>query len=330
MRLKNLDLIGAILVAAIDVAWTQVPNRLLVVGIVLALPLIFILPGYTLTQILFRKRSSDQSLNSSNNLTSWPSLKIGQPIGVADQIVLSLGLSMAIDVLVGFALNVFPIGLQALSWTLSLGLLTILFALLAALLRRRNIVKVAKAPKLRITIYEYMLFGLAILVATGAVWLSIIRPLEPQPSFTQFWILPASQADKNCAVSIGVQSFEATSVTYSVVMTVNDIPTNTWSSIVLVPQKEWVRSVPVTPRSASSMSIEAQLYRADKPGTVYRNVHLTFHISVRSKNGQVQQQCTLGSLDERQDQGGFQVARTLSSSWISLLILGEVRKNPHT
>lgn len=290
MRLKNLDLIAAILVVAINVGWTQIPNRPLIVGIILALPLTFILPGYTLTQVLFRKRSPDQSLDSSNNIILRPSLKIGQPVGGADQIILSLGLSMAIDVLVGFSLNVFPMGLQGLSWILSLGFLTTVFALLAAFLRRRDIVTIERVSRPRITIYDCILFGLAMLVATAAVWLSVIRPLEPQPSFTQFWMLPAN--NNSCAVSIGVQSFESTPVTYRIVMMINSTEANTWSSIVLSPQEKWVQSVPVTPDTASSVSIEAQLYRADKPGTAYRNVHLIFHISTGSKNGQVQQQCS--------------------------------------
>src|SRR5205823_1987768 len=122
MRIKNFDLIAAILIAAINITWTQVPNRPLVVGIILALPLTFILPGYTLTQILLRKRSPDQSLSSSSDPILQPSLKIGQPVGGSDQLILNLGLSLTIDILVGFVLNIFPIGLQALSWALSLGL----------------------------------------------------------------------------------------------------------------------------------------------------------------------------------------------------------------
>src|SRR6266849_6745686 len=185
MRFKNLDLIAAILVVAINVGWTQLPHPPLVIGIILALPLIFILPGYTLTQTLFRERLP--APDPSSNLSLRPSLKIGQPINTADHIILSFGLSMAIDVVVGFGLNVLPIGLQALSWTLSLGLITTVFALLAAFLRRKDIAKVARIPRRHITIYECILVGLAILLATAAVWASIIRPLEEaQPSFTQF------------------------------------------------------------------------------------------------------------------------------------------------
>src|SRR6266852_2586405 len=242
MRLKNLDLIGAILIAAINVGWTQIPNRPLIVGIILALPLTFILPGYTLTQVLFRKRSSDQSLDSSNNIILRPSLKIGQPVGGADQIILSLGLSMAIDVLVGFSLNVFPIGLQALSWTLSLGLITTVFALLAALLRRRDIVTIERVSRPRVTIYDCILFGLAILIATAAIWFSIIRPLQPQPSFTQFWMLPSNQTANSCAVRIGVQNQESTTIEYRVVVIMNGAILHTWLSVVLAPRQNGINS----------------------------------------------------------------------------------------
>jgi uncharacterized membrane protein len=291
MQLKNIDLIGAILVVAINVEWTQLPSRPLIIGIILALPLIFVLPGYTLTQTLFRKRPPEPS----SNLILQPSLKIGQPVSAVDHIILSLGLSMAIDVLIGFMLNVFPIGLQALSWTISLGLVTTVFAMIAGWLRRRDFVKIASVKmeriRPRITIYECILFGLAILVATAAVWFSVIRPPATQSNFTQFWMLPSNQANNSCAVSIGVHSFESTSITYRIVLMINSIQVNTWSSIVLVPQEEWTRSAPIKLGATGDMYIEAQLDREDIPNSVYRDVHLTLHSVKGSKNGYAQQ-CT--------------------------------------
>ncbi len=284
MRLKNLDLIVAILAVVINVGWTQVPNRPLVVGIILALPLVFILPGYMLTQTLFHKRS--HAPEPPNNLILRPGLKIGQPINTADHIILGLGLSMAIDVVVGFALNILPIGLQGLSWILSLGLITTIFTLLVAFLRRNDAVKVAGIPRPSISIYKYFLFGLAILVATIAIWLSIIRPPDPQPSFTQFWMFPAK--NNSCEILIGIHSFEATSVTYRIVVTSNGTKLTTWSSIVLVPQQEWNQSVSIKSEAASSMYIEARLYRADKPETIYREVHITLNSLGGSKDRKMQ------------------------------------------
>ncbi|HYT45994.1 MAG TPA: DUF1616 domain-containing protein [Methylomirabilota bacterium] len=287
MPLKNLDLIGAIFIVAINVGWTQVPNHLLVIGIIFALPLIFILPGYTFTQTLFRKRSS--APDSSSNLILRPSLKIGQPVNAADHIIFSLGLSMAIDVVVGFALNVLPIGLQALSWTLSLGLITTVFALLAAFLRRKDIMKVARIPRPRLTIYECLLFGLAILVAAAAVWFSVIRPPATQADFTQFWMLPSNETANSCAVRIGVQNHESTTVEYRVVVTVNGSVLGIWSSVVLAPQAEWDQFVSLPLRTANTTHIEGQLYQSNKPATVYRKVDLTLHFLSNSKDGKVLQ-----------------------------------------
>src|SRR5947209_8371155 len=123
MRLKNIDLIVVILVVVVNVVYIQLPYRPLPIGILLALPLIFAVPGYALTQALFVR----SLFETPDSLILEPRLKLGQPVGVVDHITLGLGLSMAIDVLLGFILNVLPVGLQAQSWTLSLAVVTIVF-----------------------------------------------------------------------------------------------------------------------------------------------------------------------------------------------------------
>ena len=295
MRFKNLDLIITMIIVVINVVWLQIPNRPLLPGIIFALPLTFFLSGYALTQTLFRRRVPEQTQESSRDLIRRPDLVLGHPVGGADQILLSFGLSMAIDVLVGFGLNILPIGLQALSWVLSLGLITTVCAVLAMFLRRKDLPRIGKTPHIRITFQDCLLLGLAVLVVTSAVWLAMLRPLQPQPSFTQFWMLPANQDSKACQVSIGAQSFESTSVTYQVLLRVNHTQTNAWPSVILTPQQKWVQSVAVTPNSAGSLYIEALLYRTDKADTVYRDVHLTFYVSSINHNGRVQEQCVLGT-----------------------------------
>jgi len=289
MRIKNLDLIAAIGIVVINVVWTLIPHRPVLPGILLVLPLTFIVPGYVLTQVVMRRRSPDPSLDASSELMLRPDLNLRQPVGIADQIVLTLGLSLAIDVLVGFGLNFLPVGLQASSWARALGLFTTVLTLLAVFLRQKDRARAARVPRFHVTIYDGLLLGLAIVVVIAAVWLAIIRPLDPQPSFTQFWMLPAT--NNACSVSIGMQSFETTSAAYRVVMTINQAPTDSWSSIVLSPQQTWSRSVAVTPEKASSLYVEALLYRTDEPGKVYRNVHLTLYILTASTNGQTQYQC---------------------------------------
>jgi Predicted membrane protein len=288
MRIKNLDLVVVIGIVVLNIVWTYIPNHPVSIGILLVLPLTLVLPGYTLTEILLRGRSLYRARAAASE-RSQPATS--QPVGMTDQIVLSLGLSLALDILVGFGLNFLPIGLQASSWALALGLLTIIFTLLTALLRQRDSERIARVSGVRITASNGLLLGLAVIVIGASVWLAMARPLNPQPSFTQLWMLPAQ--NNSCSVSIGVQSFETTSLTYRVVLKINNTHTNNWSSITLSPQQKWSRSVSVTPGNTSSLNIQAQLYRADKPDTIYRSAHITFHVATIMKAGQIQNQCKL-------------------------------------
>ncbi len=296
MRLKNLDLVAAMIAVVLNVAWTQIPGQIPVVGSLLTLPLTLFLPGYTLVQVLFRRR---EPVSEASHLIRQPGRKTEDAPGKIDQVMLSFGLSMTIDVLVGFGLNILPIGLQRLSWVLSLGLLTIVFAVVAILLRRKDIPGTArpshslKSGRVQIAFQDCIFFLLAILVGISAGWLALIRPLNPQSGFTQFWMLPADQVNKTCEVSIGIQSFETTSETYRVVIAVDKAQIHAWSPIVLPPQQKWIQPVIFTPGAASSLSIESWLYRKDKPDRVYRNVHLTFSVSTYAVNTSTQRQCVL-------------------------------------
>jgi uncharacterized membrane protein len=282
MRLKNLDLLVTMIIAMLNLLWALFPSHPPVIGIILALPLVFVLPGYTLTEALFHKRSLDAS----------------------HRLVFSLGLSLAIDVLSGLVLNLLPIGLQAISWAMFLGLLTAVFSLLAMYLRRGALVNVIQplrktwhpqgpptAPLHPVPLhfqsfrprYTTLVFGLAIVVAALAILFAVIGViLQPHPGFTQLWMLSAVQAGKRCAVRLGVHSFESTPVTYRITMTTEGVMVTSWPSVVLVPQEEWDRLVPITPTANGNVHVEAQLYRLDKPHAVYRQVNVTLHSCPRS------------------------------------------------
>jgi uncharacterized membrane protein len=192
--------------------------------------------------------------------------------------VFSLGLSLVIDIVTGLLLNLLPGGLQWQSWMLSLMMITEVFTLLAIFLRRRQPDKQTGTARWHLPFKEYALLGLALGVVILALWLSIIRPPQPQPSFTQFWMLPSTQANKSCAVLIGVRNFEVTPEIYRIQVTRNGIQVASWPSIMLVPQQEWDRLVPISPGVASGdVVVNARLYRLDQSGAIYREVHVTLH-----------------------------------------------------
>jgi uncharacterized membrane protein len=262
MRRNNLDLIVIEFIAVLNVVWALLPNRPVLIGTILALPLLFVLPGYTLIEALFHQKL----LNSTYRL------------------VLSLGLSLTLAILGGLMLNVLPGGLQSLSWAVFLGLLTTVFALFAAYLRRRvqgREVQVQGArpqrQRLGLNISAYLV-GLAITVAILSVLYAVSGvEQQPHPGFTQLWMLPDAQTGTSNAVRLGVRNFEATGVTYRVTITMNGKLVRTWSSVVLKPEQTWNQVVLIPSSGAHSLYIEAQLYRLDQPQSVYRNVHLTLH-----------------------------------------------------
>lgn len=256
MRLKNLDLIVTMIIAVLNVAGALLPSHPPVIGIILALPLVFVLPGYTLTEALFHKRSLDAS----------------------HRLIFSLGLSLAIDILSGLILNLLPVGLQAISWAGLLGLLTAVFSLLAMYLRRGAPVNGTRSPRFRFSISSFVLFGLAIVVAALSILYAAIGVVQqPHTGFTQLWMLPAVQTGKSCAVRLGVRSFESTPVTYRITMTVKQAQATTWPSIALAPGQEWDRLVPIPPGATDNVSVEVQLYRLNKPQAVYRQVNVTLY-----------------------------------------------------
>jgi uncharacterized membrane protein len=264
MRRKNLDLIIMMSIVVMNVVWALLPFHITVIGIILALPLVFVLPGYALTEALFHQRSLE----------------------TAHHLVFSLALSLAVVILSGFILNLFPTGLHALSWTLFLGLLTVVFSLIANL-RRKEQSNGVQPLRFNFSISAFILFEVATIVTILAILYSAVGVAQQrQPGFTQLWIQPTAQSGSSCAIRIGVSSFESTLVTYRIIMTMNSTQIATWSSVALVPREQWEQIEPVNPGTSGNTFVEVRLYRLDKPQTVYQKVDLTLDNLGKGKGGQ--------------------------------------------
>ncbi|MBA2678727.1 MAG: DUF1616 domain-containing protein [Ktedonobacteraceae bacterium] len=256
MRLKNLDLLVAISIATLNVIWAFLPYHWLVPGILLTVPMIFIIPGYVLTELLFHKRS----------------------LGTSYRLICSVSLSLAIDITGGFALNILPSGLQRSSWAMLLAVVTTLFALLAVVLRSNSFVQVKTPFRFRIAFHEYVLFGLSGAVLVLAIWYAVLGVVQqPRPGFTQLWLLPAKEEQKSCALRLGVHNFELTSMNYRVVLSAQGDLMKTWSPVTLASQQEWNTTETFATASSTNVSVKLQLYRLDRPESIYREVNVTLH-----------------------------------------------------
>jgi uncharacterized membrane protein len=262
MRRNNLDLIVAGVWAACSVLWALLPYHIPIIGIVLALPLVFLLPGYLLTCVLVHQRTLDGTY----------------------YLTFSIGLSIAIDVLLGFILNILPGGLQITSWAAALSLCTLGLIFPAVRQRRKTHIEQASSQPTSFSLLSAILLGLAVLITISAIMYSASGVVQqPHKMFTQLWLLPSDQANHSCTVRVGIQNLEAAPMTYNVKMNLNKVPFHIWSSISLNQEKTWEQQVTLTPGTSETMNIEVQLYQVSKPETVYRDVQLTLHVS---KDGQ--------------------------------------------
>ncbi len=265
-----------------------------IVGTILAIPLIFVLPGYAMTEVLFRQQ---QTIPAWGRFGSTDTLLKRRTLTNSDRFILSLSLSIVVDIGSGFILNLLPIGLHAVSWAVFLSLLTIVLVLLALLLRlhkyqtERSAQPSVQASEQvsrteRVNFRALGLFWLALVVALFSLLYSAFSAdQQPRAGFTQLSIVPPTQSEQQCVVQLSVRSFEATSVSYRLNLSVNGKTAQIWASIVLAPHQQWNQAVQVVLNPQEDAYVKAELYRLDRPETVYRSVNLLLRSVSAAKSG---------------------------------------------
>ncbi len=246
------NLVAAIVIAAISGAIILLVPSTLVVRLVAALPLLFLLPGYAITSALFPKRS----------------------LGIPEQLLFSVGISIAVVIVGGFALHWTPWGLQAGSWVALLFSVTLVASLVADTRWQRTAPISGMPLNFALDSRQGLLLGLAALVITAAIVLAR-TPLPPQAiqGYTQLWILPASDKDPG-AVRVGISSMEFTPTEYRLQIMVDDQVLQEWPTLQLGPGEDWETSVLLPKNSSHTRIVKALLYRQDDPSVVYRRVLL--------------------------------------------------------
>lgn len=291
MRHKNFDLMAATGTAVFNIVLLLLPVHIEILQVISALPLIFMWPGYLLTEAFFQKRPAETLPRAA--LTVLPGL--ARPLNTLERFTLSIGLSVAIAIIGGFLLNLLPEGLTPRTWATVFAI--VIIVLVVVVITERFYVhnqgfqqNTPHVPGRRLSLRQVCLFGLAGLLVAFTLAFSVhSAEQQPSPGFTQFWMLPPNLPGQSCAVQLGIRNFEGTSVTYRVVMTVNGVPVQTWSSIALASQQEWDHVVPITLNQVKKLTknteIEAQLYRMDTSSVVYRQVHIYLPVLVKSPDG---------------------------------------------
>lgn len=239
-------------VVGMAVALAPVPPSLLRELVIL--PLVLWLPGYAMALALFPYRD----------------------LGLAETVVLSMGISLAVAALGGLALNVSPWGLQAGTWAAFLGGLTLGSCAVAA--RRSSPVETsAERSSWRAGVdIRWLATGACLALTAGLIVVANSIAVDgveeqPRPGFMQVWLVPEAQVNE---VEVGVRNEEGEAIDVSLTLTMDPTFQRHWPSISLASGETWTMTVAVPGLDVSESPLDAALRRLDEPATVLRHARL--------------------------------------------------------
>jgi uncharacterized membrane protein len=222
-----------------------------------ALLLLFVLPGYAITQALFA----------------------GRPRSLSQLLLLTIGLSLSVSILTALVLSLATNGLRTGSW-LTVVVAIVLGACWSAIRRRDALepeaLAIAAAPSvsLRLRVRDVILLLIASVVVVGALVFAR-TPLTAKnvQGYTALSIVEVS-AGTRPTVRVSATSEELHTRLYRVVLRSGTKVTYT-RRIELVPGQRWSATVRVPrPPPGRQMLVEAALYWNYQPDTEYRSVHV--------------------------------------------------------
>ncbi|MBX0326320.1 DUF1616 domain-containing protein [Oscillochloris sp. ZM17-4] len=258
MPRKSIDLLLVIALAAVGAAVALAPGLPTLLRAPFTITLTLALPGYALLA----------------------ALDPGREIGGIELLVLRLGSSMVIVILGGLLLNLTPWGLRNDLWAALLMTVTMVAAGVA-LARRRlaaeergSAERAAHRPALRLRPIQLALLALAALLLANAVGTARSGALTQHTTgFTQLWMLEVSGAAPG-TVRLGVSNQELRPMSYVLRLTEGGRVLNEWADLELQAGAQWEITEVLPIADQQKRPVEASLYVADDPNTIYRHTVL--------------------------------------------------------
>ncbi|NPE27891.1 DUF1616 domain-containing protein [Methanococcoides sp. SA1] len=279
------DLIATVVFAMLAVLFILVPPlNETPLRIFFALPLIFFIPGYTFIAMMFPKKGDISNI---------------------ERFTLSVGFSIAITVFDGFAVSLTQWLFRPNSISISLLLLTTIFALLAYIARRRHLEEdqftfsvhgfiesirsddenIPKKDRIPPEIEKALIIALvgSIIIASGM--LVYAKVTQEKEQFTALYILgPEGMAENyptNASiespliVTVGIENYEKQDVNYTLQMRLDGEVLQTLN-ITLSDEEKWEDELTYQPEQirVGRSKLEYALFKEEISFNPYRSVHL--------------------------------------------------------
>lgn len=252
---KPIDLIVAsvfslftLLVAFLGLRSTTVPGTLPVWFLPIGFAMVLLLPGYFLVKA---------TLPSLDGITV---------------LLLSLSLSITLNVIGILVLNLLPGGLSPVSWAVWVSGLTLLGCLIVAIRRRYR-------PDLyhnsfffpRLQWRKTLPFLIAAVIMLASVLLARYSTLQSGTTFTQLWALPASTG-LPYELEIGIRNYERQDQKYNLYVESRGVYLYSKTDIAVAAGESW--TVVLSLDEKPIKPVQVYLYLSSAPEAIYRRVQI--------------------------------------------------------
>lgn len=257
IRIKNEFLLIYVLVILCIIFITLFPSNVL--RIILGLPLMLFFPGYALVAATSPRKSSLDTL---------------------ERIALSLGLSVIVTAVLGFILNLTPLGIRLYPVLVSLAVF-IVIASAFAWYRRHRLAEQGFAISFTLkmpqwgekTLLNRIMLVILIVVIIGTMGSAgyAIANFQKEETFTEFYILGSEnkvgnyptelKAGEKGQVTVAIINHENKTETYRVEVRIDGVINNEAGPITLLPEDRWENEVGFTPvQTGDNRKVEFLLY----------------------------------------------------------------------
>lgn len=197
----------------------------------------------------------------------WSEVFLGPDIEGLERVAIAIGLALMVPVFGGLGLYAARIPLHRAAWTGLFAIATLAGTAVVLLTRRTPEEEPRQETKRkRWSAWHAVAFGLAAVIATGAVGLAVVSAkIQKYPGYTQLWLSPLP-ANPDTA-SLGVTNQQGGTIQYRLVLKRKGRVSATWN-LTMTNGQTWQHDISFT----DSYPIVADLYKLPDLSHPYRNV----------------------------------------------------------